>query len=173
MPRPHSRHIGEIINGSVIVDIDSEQKQYTLECTRCGSARVVTFVTIHNVIRSKESCAKCRLGRWGKVGGAREAHFSRLKTLAKQRGKDWTLTLDEFSRLIGDTCFYCGSLGTERKSWDGKSTEILCGIDRVDSSFGYTAENIVPCCGVCNRAKHTMSQQEFLLWIKRLVEFRR
>lgn len=172
MPRPFKHYLGESLNGSTIVSIDRENKTYTLRCTDCESERTVTFVAIYNVIKSKVACSNCRIGRWGKVGGARETHYSRLKTLAARRGKAWTLSFQEFSNIIGNTCFYCGDKGTERVSWDGNDSESLCGIDRIDSCKGYSADNIVPCCGICNRAKHTMSQQDFIMWIKRLTDYR-
>ena len=45
------------------------------------------------------------------------------------------------------------------------------GIDRIDSSKGYTVENSVACCKYCNTAKNTMSVDEFLKWIGRVYEF--
>ena len=35
------------------------------------------------------------------------------------------------------------------------------GIDRIDSSKGYTKDNCVSCCTHCNYAKHEMSVKEF------------
>lgn len=40
------------------------------------------------------------------------------------------------------------------------------GIDRVDSSKGYTVENSVACCKYCNTAKNTMTESEFYTWTK-------
>ena len=45
------------------------------------------------------------------------------------------------------------------------------GIDRIDSSQGYTNENSVPCCTFCNFAKHTMGKDDFLAWVKRVYAF--
>ena len=42
------------------------------------------------------------------------------------------------------------------------------GIDRVDSSKGYTIDNVVPCCSACNYAKHEMSVSEFKEYITRV-----
>ena len=36
------------------------------------------------------------------------------------------------------------------------------GLDRVDNNKGYFEDNVVPCCGVCNKMKGTMKQEEFL-----------
>ena len=44
-------------------------------------------------------------------------------------------------------------------------------IDRVDSDRGYTKENSVTCCKYCNFAKHTMSEDDFYKWIRKVYEF--
>jgi len=36
------------------------------------------------------------------------------------------------------------------------------GIDRWDNSQGYLADNVVPCCKDCNRAKNTRTPREFV-----------
>ena len=61
----------------------------------------------------------------------------------------------------------------ESKSQKRLSDHVLkCnGIDRVDSSKGYTLENSVPCCKYCNIAKHTMTSTEFYAWVRRVYEF--
>lgn len=46
------------------------------------------------------------------------------------------------------------------------------GIDRVDNTKGYTIDNVVPCCGICNMAKGKLNQQEFQNWIKRVYKYR-
>lgn len=45
------------------------------------------------------------------------------------------------------------------------------GIDRRDSSLGYTLENCLPACGVCNKAKLDYTEEEFLVWTNRLGSF--
>lgn len=44
------------------------------------------------------------------------------------------------------------------------------GIDRVDSSKGYSAENVVPCCKICNRGKANMSKEDFIEWACRIAK---
>ncbi|MGJ4945153.1 HNH endonuclease signature motif containing protein [Bradyrhizobium sp. HKCCYLS1011] len=48
-----------------------------------------------------------------------------------------------------------------------KSQYVCNGIDRKDNGQGYTIENCVPCCSVCNHAKHTMGYEQFIMWISR------
>ena len=45
------------------------------------------------------------------------------------------------------------------------------GIDRVNSEKGYVKNNVVPCCKVCNIAKHNMSQNDFFNWINKVYNY--
>lgn len=46
------------------------------------------------------------------------------------------------------------------------------GLDRIDNSVGYTEDNCVPCCAVCNRAKNSMGYNEFIEYLDDLIKFR-
>jgi len=45
------------------------------------------------------------------------------------------------------------------------------GVDRVDNTKGYTKENCVPCCKICNRLKSDLTKEEFEEYQKRVKEF--
>ena len=38
------------------------------------------------------------------------------------------------------------------------------GLDRLDSNFGHTMDNVVPCCFYCNSAKSIRSYSDFIIW---------
>ena len=42
------------------------------------------------------------------------------------------------------------------------------GIDRIDSNIGYTVNNCVPCCTICNHMKNDLTTDEFYNHIKLL-----
>ena len=46
------------------------------------------------------------------------------------------------------------------------------GIDRKDSSIGYVSDNVVPCCEHCNMMKASLSINEFLSHIDRIMAHR-
>lgn len=62
---------------------------------------------------------------------------------AKRRGLEWTITREDFNRLMLGVCTYCG----DSIAGTGSS------LDRVDNTNGYTLDNIVPCCKDCNWAR--------------------
>ena len=98
------------------------------------------------------------------------------KNRARKKNINFTLTRNEFETLTSSNCYYCG---IEPKQiykpvkFCNPGNYIYNGIDRLDNNLGYTLDNCVPCCGICNFAKKTTSENEFLCWIKRVYEFRR
>jgi 5-methylcytosine-specific restriction endonuclease McrA len=86
---------------------------------------------------------------------------------AKRRKLEFSISFDEFKELAKRPCSYCGvppSNVTIRPS----GPFVYSGMDRVNSKAGYTPENVVPCCSVCNVAKSAMTSEEFKAWIKRV-----
>lgn len=107
-----------------------------------------------------------------------EADFNRLLNSYKQRAKrknlDFSLTKDQFKAFTSRDCYYCGSSPTQGlpKNPSPNGAYLHNGIDRVESSNGYSPDNCVSCCKVCNRAKNTMSITDFEKWLDVLASFR-
>lgn len=102
-----------------------------------------------------------------KVGAAFQAIYrDSYKFRAKQKGLTFELTEEQFLELSQRNCHYCGAepSGTSKSRYD---IFIYNGLDRKDSKLGYTLVNVVPCCSICNHAKHTMSYDTFTAWLKR------
>lgn len=108
-----------------------------------------------------------------------EAAFNKLfymyKVNAKSRHLSFSLSKKKFKELTKLSCHYCGvepSQEAFQYSGHGKSTPYTYnGVDRINNKQGYTKNNVVPCCKICNQAKLNMPLSEFLLWIKRLVAY--
>lgn len=92
---------------------------------------------------------------------------------AKYIGKEWNIDKDLFRILTKSPCHYCGAPPSQEKLSNKASNGayIYNGLDRVENDRGYDQVNVVPCCGVCNRAKSVMGREEFLLWVMRVCEF--
>jgi len=87
-----------------------------------------------------------------------EVMFKRYEASAKKRNKEFKLTKHNFQSLINRKCTYC----FYKTGYSG--------IDRIDNKKGYTYENCVPCCKMCNRAKHIMHFVEFDAWLEHISE---
>jgi hypothetical protein len=68
--------------------------------------------------------------------------FNAGKHLAKKRNYEWRLTLDEYVVLLENgKCHYCDFSLSKQGS----------GLDRKNDEPYYSVENVVPCCGNCNK----------------------
>lgn len=97
--------------------------------------------------------------------------YARYQYSAKKRGHDFVLSHEEALHLFSSPCYYCGvgpSQAIHRHQNNGDFP--YNGIDRLDNARGYCAENCVPCCGRCNRAKHKDDVEGFKEWVKRVYE---
>ena len=77
--------------------------------------------------------------------------FTKIKMKAKERGINFSLLFELYeTQLWGKPCHYCGC-------------EIeVTGLDRKDSSKGYSRDNVVPCCWDCNRKKQDKPYDQFI-----------
>ena len=97
---------------------------------------------------------------------ARNSLLSQYKGIARKRNYQWDLTQDEFFSLTKGNCFYCGNEPSYVKKTQYKTgTYTYNGIDRKNNNLGYSSENSVSCCGICNVAKNTMGLEEFKKWV--------
>jgi hypothetical protein len=76
------------------------------------------------------------------------------KNGAKNRDYSWNLSTQEFRDLVTKECYFCGA-----------QPNPFNGVDRFDNSKSYYISNCVPCCSICNRAKSTLTAQQFEEWI--------
>lgn len=90
---------------------------------------------------------------------------------AKNRELEWALSREQFEKLITSPCHYSGFLPSKEIETKGGSF-FWTGIDRMDSSKGYTIDNVVSCHEFANYAKRNRSYEAFIKWLDQLVEYR-
>lgn len=140
---------------------------------RCDCGNEVTHSPSELLRGRAKSCGCAKRGPRGSHGDAafNNVH-SKYQRGARERGLPWDLGVEDFRRLTSLDCHYCGTApSTVLKTNAVDGGYVYNGLDRVDNSRGYTLDNVVPCCGICNHAKGTMSYGEFLAWISRLASF--
>jgi hypothetical protein len=106
---------------------------------------------------------------------------------ARRRNRSFELTFNEFDTISSKACFFCGeepkprivsvTVYAGKKTQTGWAKEKMVteprnGIDRLDNTKGYTLENCVPCCSVCNKLKSVLTLDEFLTAITKIYNFR-
>lgn len=103
------------------------------------------------------------------------------KYSAEKRGKDYELTDEQTQDLIMDICYYCGrkpNLDLDLKNDTNENNDEcdveanvigLNGIDRKNNDKGYTIDNVVSCCQMCNYMKFAMDEHEFIFSIEHIL----
>jgi hypothetical protein len=69
----------------------------------------------------------------------------------RRQSRAFELTMDQCSDLWAMGCHYC-----QRDISNNKGV----GLDRKDNSRGYTLDNVLPCCGDCNKVRNTVLSVE-------------
>ena len=91
--------------------------------------------------------------------------FTQLKSRAKSKGFDLTITFEDYRELVVDKlCTYCGAI----------LPQTGFGLDRLNEDVGYVHGNCVPCCWSCNDrlgafTRVGFSRQRALELLKELV----
>jgi len=141
------------------------------ECQcECGKIIVLPYNELRKGQQSCRACAIKRVAKLRKLASLTDEAlikkvFNVYKRQAKSRGIQFSLSIEEFKSVVFEPCHYCGELPTI----DCYSM-LRNGIDRINSDEGYTVDNCVPCCKICNVAKSNTTQEEFFAWIKKVYE---
>lgn len=86
--------------------------------------------------------------------------YSNLISNAKVTGREVQITLEQWLDITSKPCTYCGG--------ECLSELVGYGVDRIDSTKGYTLENSVPCCQICNAMKSNLELDLFLSHIDKV-----
>lgn len=165
-------------------DREKSIKQYWLCKCKCGNQKAIVINSLDN--GDSKSCGCLEKESLKKINKAFKdkyqlpknvASFNNLyykyKICAKQRNIIFLLTRKESEVLFLGNCYYCGQkpnrLHDNKRKFNGNP--LVNGIDRKDNNAGYTIENCVSCCKICNYAKRDLSEKEFNQWIKQLIKY--
>lgn len=101
---------------------------------------------------------------------AKRLLIARYKRSAKSKNLEFSLSDEDLETLFKSPCHFCGQSETNVCKGLGKSSGdyAYVGIDRVDTFRGYTKENSVPCCWICNMMKNTLEVGYFLSHIEKI-----
>ena len=97
---------------------------------------------------------------------------------AESRGYTWDISKSEFLVFALGDCHYCGAepkpvihtrIKKRKESKKRKAHTNIArratgysGLDRIDNSKGYYADNVVSCCRLCNSGKHEGTMEEYI-----------
>jgi hypothetical protein len=115
------------------------------------------------------SCGCLRDENCRRTGTAFRRCIEIYKRNAKKRNISWNLTDEQFRVLTSSPCYYTGRLPYREILVESGERYFYNGIDRKNSNEGYYLDNCIPCCFEVNRAKSSLSHDEFLSLCKQAV----
>lgn len=168
--------IGQVFGKLTVLEILPKERfvRLKVKCLcKCGE---ITYKSIFNLVsKNTTSCGRrCRLAKNKKPPGeaAKTAAFLSYTNRARQDQIEFKLSKTEFFSLTSKDCSYCGSPPVIKFMVKHRNGGCLInGLDRVDSNLGYTKDNVVPCCTVCNKMKSDLTFNEFIAHIDRIHKF--
>jgi hypothetical protein len=104
-----------------------------------------------------KKCEHDRIRRTCSVCSPEQVYAAYKYKALKQRKLVFTLTLDEFEKIVQSRCVFCGEQQDPR------------GVDRKDNRVGYTPNNSQACCWPCNYLKRGLVQESFLSTVQKIA----
>lgn len=140
----------------------------------CGTTKIIRRRSVVSGHTGSCGCAQraaaTKLGKArAKPGLAAVNWLIRVyKRAARVKFHAFSLTHAEFEKLVKQPCHYCGAAPSRSTpgSVSAYGELVYNGLDRRDNTGGYTTENVVPCCTVCNFRKGADSEANFLGWAR-------
>lgn len=169
---------GTIFNKVKVIDFAYSAKSrayYFTECMTCGAGSIRRM---DHIKTNPEYCNNCKekMTAKPKVESVINTIYSGYRTNANSRNISFELTKSVFTKITSQNCFYCGQEPIESDFSKGRNrtnTKFMHnGVDRLDSKVGYTIENCVPCCSMCNLMKNKFSAESFLNKIKQIYNYK-
>ena len=178
--------VGKRIGKLVVVSYfgkDFKYHRWNVKCD-CGNLYNTRGINLNRKRNPTSSCGCCSAKAGSeniikhRLRNKNNKEFNRNKTpvfcgyrsSAKRRGLAFSLEETEMETLFSSNCFYCESPpSNKRHTYKDFEPFIYNGIDRIDNSKGYSTENTVSCCFLCNQAKSSLSLDCFLKHIKKVI----
>ena len=161
--------VGEVFGRLTIIGLSEINRKIVIVKCSCGVEKKAQYYNLKSGHIKSCGCLKLSglqtIPRKRKPSG--EVQFNSIykeyKNGALNRNLSFNLTEKEFFEITQKDCYYCSIPPyRERKNYRGDDFFIYNGIDRVNNKIGYEINNVEPCCKHCNRAKDTMSKNDFI-----------
>lgn len=171
---------GEVYGTLTVVRFITDKNMWECTCT-CGKT---VHRQGHALRKYKVPNCGCQKSK-GRLLPNQLAHkravIADYRSHAENRGLSFELSDEEVIELISKSCHYCGLKPSNAKTVKPSrklrnkyactvTTLYYSGIDRINSDLGYTPENCVACCHLCNASKSDYTLEEWKLWVSRLYQ---
>ena len=133
---------------------------------------------IYNADRLCNGCTTTKANNPGLLGYSADERtkYYNARNNSKRMKREFSIDAKRFMELWTEgECYYCGNdKGTiPHANNRNRSLKklITLGVDRLDPLIGYTNENCVTCCHICNVAKSTLEVNEYIEHCRSVVKY--
>jgi hypothetical protein len=136
----------------------------------CGNERKIEGILLRKELRQSCGCSRLEKALKEKGGTGFNRLYDAYKRNASNRKLSFEINKEEFKKLTGSNCYYCGlepQQVSQLHAYRGNpilvphSIYFYNGIDRLNSNMGYSLSNVVPCCKKCNKMKTNLPISDF------------
>jgi hypothetical protein len=141
-------------------------------CFTCKDDKDEQHFHASSLARKDYTCKDCNVKRGKKNRDKRTAandynqKYAYAKNSAKTTKKPFLLTKEQYIEIASKNCYYC----------DTPSCGLGVGLDRInnDKTIGYTIDNVLPCCKLCNKIRgYILTVEETKVAIQAILEHRK
>lgn len=118
-----------------------------IECGYCARQHAVAKTTLPD-----------DLAKWHR-------EYRACKKNALTRHYEFSLSFEQYKSICEQPCYYCGAAPDKHSCGIYKN-----GVDRFDNAKGYTVENCVPCCRMCNTIKLDYDYTELIEHLNQMLK---
>jgi len=132
----------------------------------CGKEKLISGSSLRKGVTNSCGCLHFEVTALLEGEASFNFLFGIYKRNAKRRDISFEIEKEFFRKTTKENCFYCNREPSQViHSNNTNGSYIYNGLDRINSKLGYSEENIVACCQVCNWRKSNASYDDFIDWI--------
>lgn len=167
---------GDRTGKSIFLHMDNEHAYMMCDCTAEYSLKLTNTLKNNGNFMCRQCYAERDAANFDAHWGYKSA-FARIRKDARSADRVFEIKMEEFRYLCQQNCYYCGSIPSNLITYRGQNSFtfryfMYSGLDRINNDIGYTRQNVVPCCIICNRAKNSMPFKDFIDWLNKLTDYR-
>jgi hypothetical protein len=167
--------IGQTHNHLTIISFSHKIKKgrntthYVNALCSCGEEKVIQLDSI--IYNRTKSCGHLHKDNYTPHPNTEPNYPSEYNRWIKAiavRKLEYSLTLEEFTHLITQNCYYCDQVPDQKMHFS--HLFFKNGIDRINNDIGYHLDNSVSCCKMCNYMKSVTEFDVFLAHIEKISQ---
>ena len=140
---------------------------YECKCKLCGRIFKKNSSYINNKKYKSCGCENRKIGQKPGIASAKDIFTSYIRN-AKNRNIKFEIDFEYFLEISQKECFYCGVEPLHLSKISNNGEFYYNGIDRINNENVYSKNNIVTCCGQCNKMKMNLSYSDFIGLVEKI-----